>query len=67
MPKIFKQSDKIEHDLTIVQDKLLLIKQYKDIGLTLALRKLVNKDIYLLKTKLHKKLKEEIEKKGLTK
>lgn len=56
MPAIFKKANEIEEKLLETQDKLRLVKTYKDIGLTIALRKLINKDIYLLKTKLAKEL-----------
>lgn len=56
MPAIFKKANEIEEKLLETQDKLRLVKTYKDIGLTIALRKLINKDIYLLKTKLSKEL-----------
>ena len=44
----------IEGQLTLALDKLEKIKNYKDIGLTLALRIKTNKDISLLKKRLSK-------------
>ena len=56
MPAIFKKANKIEEKLLETQDRLGLVKSYADIGLTMGLRFILNKEIKLLKTKLEKEL-----------
>ena len=56
MPAIFKKANKIEEKLLETQDRLGLVKSYGDIGLTMGLRFILNKEIKLLKTKLEKEL-----------